>query len=313
MKTKFLTLILAFVCAGGLKAQSEFAPLGATWYYGNMESMFGDMGFTKTTVADTAVIDGKKVKVLISEYHGSSGGVSPRDTVYAYQTGDSVFFYSDGGFHLVYNFGLNVGDTLELYNPDNKYCGDDWLYEHVVVESIKTLNINGNQLKQFIFTPADSYSDYYLYIEKIGTASHLFGENCIADNFGGGIFGSLRCYEDSEIGHYQFGTEACDSIFKFDLEAYYRWEDSMRRVDVLDKEDLNIRILYSQSDKAIVVDSHGNCTQSVINVFDVNGIMVYSDVCEPETQTRVALKKNGIYIVLINNNAGIYYEKIIAY
>lgn len=313
MKNRLLLLFSVFLATGAVKAQTEFAPLGATWYYGNMESMFGDIGFTKTTVTDSAVIDGKKVKVLVSEYHQSGGGVFPRDTVYAYQTGDSVFFYLEGAFHLVYNFSLNVGDTMELYNPDNKYCGDDRLYGLVVVESIKTLNINGNQLKQFSFTPADFYSNYYHYIEKIGTTSQLFGADCIADNFGAGIFGELRCYEDEKIGHYQYSKAACDSIFVFDWEAYRRWEDSMRRVDVIDRENLDLRVFYSQSDKSIVVDSHGSCDQSVINVFDVNGIMVYSDVCEPGTQTRVALKTKGIYIVLISNNVGTYYKKIISY
>ena len=76
---------------------------------------------------------------------------------------------------------------------------------------------------------------------------------------------------------------------------------------------MDLRVFYSQSDKAIVVDSHGSCDQSVINVFDVNGIMIYSDVCEPDTQIRVALKREGVYIVLINNKIRAYYEKIIAY
>ena len=82
---------------------------------------------------------------------------------------------------------------------------------------------------------------------------------------------------------------------------------------MIDRENLDLRVFYSQSDKSIVIDSHGSCDQSVINVFDVNGIMVYSDVCEPGTQTRVALKTKGIYIVLISNSVGTYYEKIIAY
>ena len=328
MKKTILLLGVAIFSTGLLRAQTEFAPIGATWYYGNMESMFGDTGFTKTTVTDSAVIDGKKVKVLISEYHTSNGGEFPRDTIYAYQTGDSVLFYRDGAFHLVYNFGLNVGDTMELYNPDNKTCPIyDWMdvreenlmYGHVVVKSIKTLDINGTQLKEFNFVSADPnsyysrFSDYYHYIEKIGTTTNLFGEDCIADNFGGGIFGDLRCYEDEEIGHYQYSRAACDSVFVFDIEAYRRWEDSMRRVDVIDRENLDLRVFYSQSDKAIVVDSHGSCDQSVISVSDVNGIMIYSDVCEPDTQIRVALKRKGVYIVLINNKIGTYYEKIIAY
>ena len=323
MRTRLLFLVFAVFSAGTLKAQTEFAPIGATWYYGNTESMFGDTGFTKTTVTDSAVIDGKKVKVLVSEYHQSDSGVFPRDTIYAYQTGDSVLFYRDGDFHLVYNFGLNVGDTMVLYNPDNKTCRSnavDLMYGHVVVKSIKTLDINGTQLKEFNIVSADpqyehyfKFSDRYHYIEKIGTTSNLFGEDCIADNFGAGIFGDLRCYEDEEIGHYQYSRAACDSVFVFDMEAYRRWEDSMRRVDVIDRENLDLRVFYSQSDKAIVVDSHGNCDQSVINVLDVNGIMIYSDVCESGTQTRVALKRKGVYIVLINNKIGTYYEKIIAY
>ena len=313
MKTRLLLLFLAIFSTGLLRAQTEFAPIGATWYYGNMESMFGDMGFTKTTVADTAVIDGKKVKILISEYHRSNGEVHPSDTVYAYQTGDSVFFYLDGKFHLVYNFGLNVGDTMEIYNPDNKYCGNDWLYGHIVVKSIKTLNINGTQLKEFSFTPTDFHTEHYQYIEKIGTTSQLFGETCVADNFGSGMFGELRCYDDVEIGHYQYGKETCDSIFVFDWEAYRRWEDSMRRVDVIDKENLDLRIFYSQPDKSIVIDSRGSCDQSVINVSDVNGRIVYCDVCESDTQIRVALKKNMVYIVIVNSNVGTYYKKIIAY
>ncbi|MBO7598078.1 MAG: T9SS type A sorting domain-containing protein [Bacteroidales bacterium] len=328
MKIKLLVSVLAVFSAVTLKAQTEFAPIGATWYYGIIEAMWGDKGYLKVTSADTTVIDGKKAKVLVSEYHQSDGGVFPRDTIYVYQTGDSVLFYRDGDFHLVYNFGLNVGDTMELYNPDNKICHiydymkiriEDLLYGHVVVKSIDTLNINGTQLKEFKFASIDPKNDYshftdhYHYIEKIGTTSTLFGDDCTFDNFGAGIFGDLRCYEDEEVGLYQYGREACDSLYEYDWEAYYRRRDSMLRVDVIDKEYLEVKLFYSQSDKAVVVDTRGSCEQSVIKIFDVDGRIVYCDVCEPDIQTRVALKKKGVYVVLINNNLGTYYEKVIAY
>lgn len=331
MKIKLLISVLAVFSAVTLKAQTEFAPIGATWYYGITEAMWGDRGYLKVTSADTTVIDGKKVKVLVSEYHQSDGGVFKMDTIYTYQTGDSVLFYRDGDFHLVYNFGLNVGDTMELYNPDNKYClrniydwmnvtEEDLLYGHVVVKSIDTLNINGTQLKEFKFASADDPDSYYYrfsnryhYIEKIGTTSNLFGEDCIADNFGAGIFGDLRCYEDEEVGLYQYGREACDSLYEYDWTKYYHWRDSMLRVDVIDKEYLEVKLFYSQSDKAVVVDTRGSCEPSVIKIFDVDGRIVYCDVCEPDTQTRVALKRKGVHVVLISNNLGTNYEKVIAY
>lgn len=320
MKIKLLLLsVLAVVSTLTIKAQTEFAPIGATWYYGITEAMWGDEGYLKVTSADTSVIDGKKVKVLTTEYHGSNGTIGTGEPIYAYQTGDSVLFYRDGGFHLVYNFGLNVGDTMELYNPDNKTCDsttEDWTHGYVVVESIKTLNINGVQLKEFNFVINPSYSrfsDYYHYIEKIGTTRHLFGEDCINDNFGAGILGSFRCYEDSEIGHYQHSKVACDSLYQYDWTEYNRWRDSILRIGIIDREDLELKFYYSQSEKAIVIDTHGSCEQNVVKVFDVDGRMLFCDVCEPGIQTRVALKRNGIYIVLINNNVGTYYEKIIAY
>ena len=331
MKKSILLLGVAIFSTGLLRAQTEFAPLGATWYYGNMESMFGDTGFTKTTVTDSAVIDGKKVKVLISEYHASSGGVFPRDTIYAYQTGDSVLFYRDGDFHLVYNFGLNVGDTMELYNPDNKTCPiydwmdvreEDLMYGHVVVESIKTLDINGTQLKEFNFVSADPdsyysrFSDRYHYIEKIGTTTNLFGEDCIADNFGGGIFGDLRCYEDEEIGHYQYSRAACDSIFKFDWEAYYEWAKQEREkligIDDVCAES-GFSVIYSSVNRTIIICLQDNCTLSHIIIVDSDGHILYDDICQSEANINIPLQKTGLYIIQVKNDNGTYYEKIIAY
>ena len=322
MRTRLLFLVFAVFSAGTLRAQTEFAPIGATWYYGNMEAMWGDTGFTKTTVTDSAVIDGKKVKVLVSEYHQSDGGVFPRDTIYAYQTGDSVLFYRDGAFYLVYNFGLNVGDTMEIYNPDNKYCGDDWLYGNVVVESIKTLDINGTQLKEFNFTSADPdpyysrFSDRYHYIEKIGTTTNLFGEDCIADNFGAGIFGSLRCYEDEEIGHYQYSRAASDSIFKFDMEAYYEWEKQEREkligIDDVCAES-GFSVIYSSVNRTIIICLQDNCTLSHIIIVDSDGHILYDDICQSEANINIPLQKTGLYIIQVKNDNGTYYEKIIAY
>ena len=315
MKKYALTLILATVCACGLKAQTEFAPLGATWYYGNIESMFGDIGYTKVTSIDTTTIDNKKVKILQSEYHWSDGAISPSDTIYAHQSGDSVLFYFDGEFHLVYNFGLNVGDTFEIYNPDNKYCGGDGnMYYRMAIESINILNINEIQLKEFHITPLDLQTPRYSsYIEKIGTTNSLFGADCIVDDFMSGLFGSLRCYEDAEITHYQYSNEACDSTFEFDWEAFYRWEDSMRRVDVIEKEDLEWNLFYSQSDKSIVINTYNSCEPCIIKIFDMNGRIIYSSLFEPKAQTNVALERNGIYIALIISNNERCYKKIIAY
>ena len=62
MKIRLLLSILAIFSTVTLKAQTEFAPIGATWYYGITEAMWGDRGYLKVTSADTTVIDGKKVK-----------------------------------------------------------------------------------------------------------------------------------------------------------------------------------------------------------------------------------------------------------
>ena len=315
MKNRILTLVAVVVFAGGARAQTEFAPLGATWYYTSMESMRGDMGFMKVTSTDTAVIDGRKVKILAKEYTSSSGVVTPKDTIFAYQTGDSVMFHLDGEFHLVFNFGLNVGDTMEIYNPDNKYCGDNQMHGHIVITAIDTVEINGVKLKCLHNKKtADSKTGEYYgrFAEKFGALDGLFGCECIADALGDGLLpGLLRCYEDSIIGHYQFGNVACDSLFVFDWEAYYRWEDSMRRVDIIDNVAFDIVSTYNQAEQTITIYTEDFCDFS-ITFFDVNGVAVCSKEMENSIES-FRLPHKGLYVLRVKTKTGEYKKKIIAY
>ena len=315
MKNYILTLAISAILVGRASAQIEFAPIGATWYYTSMESMQVDMGFMKVTSTDTAVIDGRKVKILTKEYHSSSGVVTPQDTIFAYQTGDSVMFYLDGEFHLVYNFGLNAGDTMEIYNPNNKYCGENWMHGHIVITAIDTFEINGVKLKCLHNEKAaDSKTGEYYgrFAEKFGALDGLFGCECLADAFGDGLLpGWLRCYEDSIIGHYQFGDVACDSLFVFDWEAYSRWEDSMHRVDIIDNVAFDVVSTYNQTEQTITVYIEDFCDLTV-TIFDVNGIVVCSKEMESNVEN-FRMPRKGLYVLRIKTKTGEYSRKFVAY
>lgn len=319
MKRKVLLTILLVACFQIVKAQTEFAPIGATWYYSGLETMFGDEGYSKVTSVGDTIIDGKKIRVLSNEYHSSTGSVSYGDDFYVCQSGDSVLYYIDGDFRLVYDFGLNVGDTLQIYSNKN-YCGDS-NYGYVIIDSISYVDVNGVKLKEFYpsKTEESEFGFEGTFIENIGATSGLFSSHCLADNIGEAL-GSLRCYEDSTIGlyHYHYSND-CEYTFQFDYEAYLEWEKEEAErwakehgIDNIIDETVVKSISYSRSDRTFTIAMSDECEIYEMQIFDMRGVCVWSDVYESNVMN-FTVPKSGVYVLKINMGGQNYVEKIVAY
>ena len=315
MKPKLLLLFIAVSSAVTLKAQTEFAPIGATWYYSNMESMRGDEGYIKVVSTDTTTINGRNVKELVPFLYGSSGRVTELEHYYVWQTGDSVLYYFDGEFRLIYNFGLSVGEKADIYNPGNKYCESP--ISTIIIDSINTLEVNGHTLKRFYSKVDDDMGTSYgsPFAEKIGAMWGIFNGTCYSDAVGDGL-GTLRCYEDSVIGFFHYSIKDCDYTNQFDWEAYYEWErqqiEKLTGVDDVCAES-GFSVIYSSANRTITICLQDDCKLNHIVIVNSNGRIVYNDICQSEANINVPLLKNGLYIIQAKNENGTYYEKIIAY
>lgn len=189
-------------CTTKLHAQSaEFAPIGATWWYDQVE-MFPpyNIALNKFEVIGDTIIAGLDLRVLKYDFIRNNG------TGYTY----NYFINNDSGKISIYNidtdslqpyfnFNASVGDTLVTTCPYDAPA-------YSVVDSIVNVVVNGIDLKRFYITPAEllyshnNFPDgapYNYFTERIGNNYYFFPIPGAADPPPGG---HLRCYEDNILG-----------------------------------------------------------------------------------------------------------------
>ena len=115
--------LIFLLSAASLLGQVDWTAEGNQWTYG---SIVRDTIFYPNQLyigADT-VIDGvtatsvlqlnKKRFAAYSFYYTDSPKI---DTFFIYQSGDSLLYYVDSAFQVLYDFSLSVGDTMQMYAP----------------------------------------------------------------------------------------------------------------------------------------------------------------------------------------------------
>jgi len=209
----------------------EWAPKGAKWYYEHVNT-----DITKLTIIESigdTIINEKSCKILQTksislaqnnyyEYHWDTGYKEKYDFLY-YQN-DTIFYfnYCDNEFHPLYQFNVNVGDTITVREGEN-LCnfGEEYSTKFkYAVDSISTIDIGENQYKLIFntMTPDSDWGfntsyikEYYPIIDKIGSTYYLFGLSptiYISDGIS-----HLRCYKDNTIEYrYNGFSGACDSL-----------------------------------------------------------------------------------------------------
>jgi hypothetical protein len=219
LKTFFTVILAASVCTAWGQA---FAPLNAKWHYANfcqMPPWLGGCGyFTVEAVRDT-MVNGLMATVIEQR---NMGVLTPQSEVIIREDDNRVYFFESGQFKLLYDFNLEVGDTLTFSVPHNSQlydftCGggpDTSRAAQVVVVSTAMTEIDGQLLKTLHTSTIYQDSEYMTWelgsiTERIGSSSGLFGYSdlqCL-----GGFAGHFRCYDDHLIS-YNASSEACDFV-----------------------------------------------------------------------------------------------------
>jgi hypothetical protein len=142
---KILLFVLLYFSGLTVKAQSNWAPIGATWMYRYVISISQDTStcYIKS-IADT-VIHGQVCRKLLN--YGSGCSLRP---LYGYMYEDSgrVYFYDFQRdiFQLLFNINAGVGEKFSLMPGLPPY--NDSLV--TMVDSATTININGHLLRKLI-------------------------------------------------------------------------------------------------------------------------------------------------------------------
>lgn len=216
MRQLFATILL--ISSLLAQAQHEFAPIGAEWYYEKMLSYNPpEAGYIKITSIKDSVIENKDVRVLEVIF-------APDDTTqilegyeYIYQSGDTIWYYKNKQFHMLYNFAMQKGDSILLYSEMLNQCGDN-PYGWNKVDSVFKHTYNDLEIRAYSSDPINNsvwgFQEYSY--EIFGNSHYLIPQNidCIYD----GIFhGPLRCYSDPIHGILitSLPEMKCDSTYTY--------------------------------------------------------------------------------------------------
>lgn len=205
-------------------------PIGATWYFNFQEQLsFPANGFTKYSVVKDTIVDGYTSKLLSKNVIRYNGDTISTGWLIVREENSKAYYYYYNLFKLMYDFSLNIGDTLNL--DISGYACDS--VSPLIVDSIKYINLNGTNIRiQYlngIFYYNSSYGGQsdtktYKIVERVG--SDLYGTSLddnfffnpvceVSDQF---IWNGLRCYNDSNIsytGNYfslHYPLAPCDTL-----------------------------------------------------------------------------------------------------
>ena len=223
IKNNLIILLLLLVVSYNLKAQTEFAPVGAEWYYNY--NNFWNVGYVKITSESDTIIDNVFCKKLVKSIHVYDYvSYNEKKGVFGYeyltQINDSVMIYSDGEFKKLYDFSAEIGDTLLI--PELGHY-EEFTHGTAVVTGKGFMEFEGESLRYIDLKHLEDtpwqFSCYHNYdngyntariCEKIGNISgYLLPEKYfIVDDDEGG---ALRCYSEGELS-LKFTDEECDYV-----------------------------------------------------------------------------------------------------
>lgn len=163
----------------------EFAPLGAEWTYLHSNSGAGlyDCDFAISVDQEVSIEDQVCTLVSIDSLvcHGIFGSLEPE---IIYSEGEKTYIYRDSSFHLLFDFGAEVGDTIVVFDAPfkpffNGFAGEEeYNYFAYVITALDSINRNGLWLKE---QQVESIGDWEFWkiTELLGApgSDMLFGNN----------------------------------------------------------------------------------------------------------------------------------------
>ena len=296
--TKKLFFTFSFILfVVNLNAQTEFAPIGAEWYYSYSDGYGPEKHFNHVISEKDTIVEGNTCRVLRQYYDNST--VASEKYIVKQEQGKVYYYYQDK-FHLLLDFDAEVNDIIEPTFIYRKSDFEHYSYKDTVLSVkylVEDITINAQNLKTFTAKGMDEvdYGDgihrpprIYAYTERIG----LYGEfmpmfnntsyPCIE------YYRGLRCYSDADI------SLVSDEWAAMSLLCSYPVDLGTHTLN-----DENIKIYTNPVNDHIFVFTNdgGN-----IKIIDVSGKVVYvSKISNGMNEISTNHLPQGVYFVKIQH------------
>ena len=279
---------------------------GAEWHYNY--SSIGGGGFIKINYINDTIIDGHNCQKLVPErylftvdqyYNIIFLGTAYLQPRFTYSSGDTVFYYNNNQFYVLYNFGAQVGDSWSLGVDTNQMmCDSSYTY----VDSIGTIDINSQTFRWISLSGVDNSSVVLRgkAIERFGSASgYLFPveDNCdsnIVFDFDDISFG---CFEDTSFSLYNVTLEDCEYLLSLS--------------EITSQEIKSV--FYPNPTKGIIRIENSELRIQDISVFDIYGreVSVNWSLSLSKCEIDLSPYPKGLYLIKLTTAKGVRVEKIV--
>jgi len=306
---KNILIPLFVLCIAQAFGQVGWPPIGAKWHYSYAPcDIWGGCGAKEfiyfEAVKDTLVNDTLCTKIIV-EHHNGKKEVKYLGDEYIFSTEDQVYNYHHGQFYMLYDFSLQVGDSVALQLGSNCNLYDQLEssglnfaapspIEHFVVEK-DSVEINGKKYL-FIdmgFTPIEIGNPFYLFlgnrkiIKGIGSLGFLTG--ILTNPIESGLYGDLRCYSDSEL------------IYTTDIPCDY-----LTAAEVLPYNNKVSCYPNPAGNKVFVNFTNPDHDNVQIEIWDMNGKKVSTaETCDEFISIETYKWPQGVYVFQAIGNRGL--------
>ena len=220
MKKIILYAIVSCLAFPLLAQHSDWAPIGAVWYYDESAGVGypPNSGYYYHLVQKDTTFAGKNCRKIIRKVFRGNGVDEVLSPIYTYAVNDSVYYYNDifNRFQLCMDFSAAVGDTLVFPVPDAS--SNDTIFRVVMDSIVPVITSSGDTLQHFYShsipvtdTSSLSSGDYsfaFGYLNRAG-ASWFMPPNPTV--YIPEIDYTLRCYTEVSGLSYRPNTSvACD-------------------------------------------------------------------------------------------------------
>ncbi|PIF05772.1 MAG: hypothetical protein CSA36_05080 [Draconibacterium sp.] len=301
MKTTIVLLFLTFYITGF--SQTEFAPIGAKWYFNQPNSTSGNYVLFESK--KDSLIQGKNTRVIDIWINGTNFVGNE----YLYQNGDSIFYYNPNynSFFLLYNFSAKTGDTIIVNRGKFKPTKAFFSYQDSITDfkykilSIDSVQISGQWVKRqkvasinnalWGFSVSDG-KDYYI-LNRVGSTTYLLGIRS-------GIIPEdkaviCRCYHDSD---FEFRNQAWNS--DCDLVSAINHKKNLKNGFIYPNpfnDYLNVQMMEPIQ---------------LIEIFNVHGLKIRTiNHHDGMATVNTSNLNNGYYILRITTNQYVYSKKLL--
>lgn len=300
--TKRVLLLLLMIIGGvSLKAQVEFAPIGAEWnVLWQSNNAATPLYVTESLmVVDDTVVDGltymKLLRKLSSETTYWQGSLDYELYGLLREDVGKVFYkpINQETEFLLYDFCMNVNDTAVMY-----YCQNTNNEITVRVDSITTEHIAGADRRIFHISCKDLYSPDWMqtntWVEGIGDMAGLL-YSCHPVNAGGITMRRLLCYHED------------DNLLFIDEEFNSCEVDN--NVNYIEENETDLAY-FDYLSNTLHVTQNDIITLN-ITIYDIHGRVVFSNKNHSDNTLDLSFLSNGFYIISIENHNKIHLIKIV--